>query len=436
MIEDALQDIPRIMTALAEWGACVLYISLSPKRLRGAALVAVLIAGLGVLIGVQTIAGALPLGLWSLGMVLAAGAMYGLIWATTDTDAKGAGDLVARAFVLAELIASFEWQLDQSFFAGEHWGPARVSLVVVVYGAAFVAAYFAERRNFPPGVTIPIDGRILASTLSIALVTFLMSNLSFVTDDTPFSGRAGQEIFYIRTLVDFAGFIALYAMRSQRLQLMRAVELQSMNTLLRTQHQQYLRSRQEREAVNARYHDLKHYIAAIRQETDATVRSGMVDQLEQSIRGYEAVAVDTGNAVVDTMLASKTAQAELEQITVTSVVDGTVVDFMDVMDVVTVMGNALDNAIEATARVPEREKRLVRVAVYRQGHFALLRFENWFGGELTLVDGLPATTKDDAHHHGYGLKNIRQAVEKYDGTLTVNVEDGWFVLRMLVPIPD
>ncbi|WP_062310708.1 ATP-binding protein [Demequina rhizosphaerae] len=436
MIEDALQDIPRAVTAIAEWGACVLYISLVPRRISGLALGVTLAAGLVVIMGVQELAGTLPLGLWSLGMVLAAVSMWGLIRACAEVDGKSAADLLARAFVLAELVASLAWQLDQHFFGGYTWTLARFALIAAVPAAVFTAVWFAERRNFPPGLRIAVDGRILASTLSIAVVTFLLSNLSFVSADTPFSGRDGREIFYIRTLVDLAGFIALYAMRSQRLQLQRAVEVQSMNSLLHHQHQQYLRSRHEREAVNARYHDMKHYIAAIRDESDSSVRSGMVDQLEASLRGYGATAVDTGNGVVDTVLASKTAEAELQGITVTSVVDGSVVDFMEVMDIVTVFGNALDNAIEATARVPDPDRRLVRVAVYSQGHFAILRFENWFGRDLVLYDGLPATTKDDAQHHGYGLKNIRQAAERYDGSMTVETTDGWFVLRMLVPIPN
>lgn len=436
MIIDGLQDIPRFLTALAEWGACLLYIALVPKRLSRIPLAFVLAIGLAALIGVQTLAGALPLGLWSLGMVLACACMYALIWICTDTDAKSSGDLVARAFVLAELIASLEWQLDQHFFRGADWDAARVMLVVGVYGAAFAVAGLAERRNFPPGLRIAVDSRTLAATLSIALVTFFMSNLSFVTEDTPFSGREGREAFYIRTLVDFAGFIALYAMRSQRLKLQREIEVQSMNTLLHTQHEQYLRSRDMMDAVNSRYHDMKHYIVAIRHETDAAARSGMVDELEASIRGYGATAIETGNPVVDTMLTTKTTRAEAQGITVTSVVDGSVVNFMEVMDVVTVFGNAMDNAIEATRQVPDVDRRLIKIAVFRQEHLALLRFENYFGGEVTLIDGLPSTTKDDAQHHGYGLKNIRQAAEKYGGSFTVHTEDGWFVLRMLVPIPE
>ncbi|MDN4483017.1 ATP-binding protein [Demequina lignilytica] len=434
-IEDALQDIPRWLTGTAEWGAALVYILLAPKRLRRVPLIAALAGGLVLLWGVQELAGSLPLGLWSLGMVLAGGAMYGLIWLCVDTDARGAGDLFARAFVLGELIASLEWQLDQHFFGGPDWTWQRAVLLAVVVGGSLGAAFLVERRNFPPGLRIAIDGRILASTLSIALVTFLMSNLSFISDTGPFSAREGREVFYVRTLVDLAGFIALYAMRSQRLQLQRAIENQSMNTLLRTQHEQYLASRQQADAVNARYHDMKHYITALRGEEDEGVRARLADELEESIRGYGASALRTGNSVVDTMLATKVAQAETRGITVTCVVDGSVVDFMDVMEIVTVFGNALDNAIEATSRVADPEQRLIRVAVYRQGDFAVLRFENYFGGELRLVDGLPPTTKDDSHHHGYGLKNIRQAAAAHQGTFTVHAEDGWFVLRMLVPIP-
>lgn len=435
-IEEALQDIPRWLTAYAEWGAALVYILLAPKRLSRIPLVIAIAAGLPLLWAVQEIAGSLPLGLWSLGMVLAGAAMYGLIWLCVDTDAKGAGDLFARAFVLGELIASLEWQLDQHFFAGPEWTWQRTTLVGVVVVGSLSLAYLAERRNFKPGTRIAIDGRILASTLSIALVTFLMSNLSFISDSGPFSAREGREVFYVRTLVDLAGFIALYAMRSQRLQLQRAIEIQSMNTLLRTQHDQYLQSRQQMEAVNARYHDMKHYIQALRGEADEGARAQLADDLEESIRGYSVVALRTGNSVVDTMLASKVGQAELEGITVTCVVDGSAVDFLDVMDIVTVFGNALDNAIEATRKVEDPEQRLVRIAVYRQGDLALMRFENYFGGELRLIDGLPPTTKDEKHHHGYGLKNIREVAHKHHGTFTVHAEDGWFVLRILVPIPE
>lgn len=435
MIIEPLQDIPRLITALTEWGGCALYVALAPKRLPRPVVIGILALGLGLIVAIELVAGTLPLQVWALGRLTAALCVFALLWLCTRTTWTAAADLLARAWILAELVASFEWQLDQHFFSGQTWNPLRTCLVVAVFGLAFGAAWLAERRNFPPGRAVVADARYAIAALALALGTFLMSNLSFAFPTTPFSGRGGSEIFYIRTLVDMAGFVALYALRSQRLQLERALEVKSMGMILHTQHEQYVRSRELTDLVNARYHDMKHYIAAIRREPDAAVRSAIVDELEASVQGYSST-IETGNPVVDAMLGTGLTRAEREGVTITSVVDGAVVDFVEVIDLVTIFGNALDNAIEATRLVPDHDRRLVRVAVYGQDHFALIRFENYFGGELELEDGLPRTTKDDPRHHGYGLRNIRAAVAKYDGSLTLHVEDGWFVLRILLPVAD
>ncbi|MFV0254432.1 MAG: GHKL domain-containing protein [Beutenbergiaceae bacterium] len=434
MITD-LPDIPRLLTALAEWSACVVYIALMPRRFGMVRTALLVLVGLAALVGVQTLAGNLPLSLWAVGMTLAALTMYLLLLAAADTDARGAGDLLARAFVLAELVASLEWQLDRYLFSGTQWGTGRLALALGSFGVVLTIAYLVERRNFPNGRHLRVDSHMLAGALSIALVTFFMSNLSFVITDTPFSADSGPEIFYVRTLVDFAGFVALYASRSQQLQVRRTSELRAMNAVLRSQHESYLQSRHQMESVNARYHDLKQYITAMRAETDAPVRAALVDQLEASIQGYDETAVDTGNAVADTMLSSKMAAANADDITISYVVDGTLLDFMDPMPIVTIFGNALDNAIEASRRVADPDKRLIRVAVFRRDQFIMMRFENYFEGELQLRDGVPQTTKAEAQEHGYGIRNIRQAAQGYGGSVTVRREGSWFVLRLLIPVP-
>jgi hypothetical protein len=433
MNPEELQDIPRLLSGATEWGASAVYVLLAPKRLSRPAIVAVLALGLVVILGAEVVAGTLPLAVWGLGRATTAACVLAIVVACTRTSWPAALDLLARAWILAELVASLAWQLDQHFFAGQSWGALRGGMLAGVFAGAMAVAWVAERRNFPPGHVISADTRTAIASLAIALGTFLMSNLSFVATSTPFSGQNSREIFYIRTLVDVAGFIALYALRSQRLQLERVLELKSMSMILHTQHDQYVRSREHMDRVNARHHDLKHYIAALRREPDATIRAAIVDDLEASVQEY-GEPIESGNPVVDAMLGTGLTRADREGVSVTTVVDGSVVDFVEVIDLVTIFGNAFDNAIEATRLVSEPDRRLVRIAVYGQDHFALIRFENYFGGELDLVDGLPRTTKADARHHGFGLRNIRAAVEKYDGSLTVHVEDGWFVLRILLPI--
>ncbi|RYV53024.1 ATP-binding protein [Pengzhenrongella frigida] len=436
MIQEVLPDIPRFYTALAEWSACVVYVLLIRKRLPRARLVLAAGVGLGALLGMQHLASALPIALWVVGMTLAVATMYLIIVVCAEVSALAAWYFVARAFVLAELVASLQWQLQTFFLATPaERSPGSVVLLVLVYGAGFSAAYAIERRHFPADQPVDVDSRGVLSAAATAVITFLISNISFMSTNTPFSGRLGLEIFYIRTLVDLAGYVALYAQQGQRLELRRAAEVEAMDRLLHSQHEQYLQARNNIDVVNRKYHDLKHYIGAIRAEASADTRATYLDQLEHSIRPY-GTQVETGNIVLDTILTTKSADCAHLGITLTCVADGAALDFMSPMDVAALVGNALDNAIEAAVALPDPERRLLRVAVHRQDSFVMLRFENYYEGDLTFEDGLPQTTKGgDNLHHGYGLRNIRQVSEHYGGTLTVHAEDGWFIVRVLIPVP-
>ena len=111
-------------------------------------------------------------------------------------------------------------------------------------------------------------------------------------------------------------------------------------------------------------------------------------------------------------------------------------DFMDVMDICSIFGNALDNAIECELKIPDKEKRLIHVSVSKQKNFLLLRFENYYDTELNYQDGAFITTKRDKEFHGYGLKSIRYTVNKYDGAVSIDTKENWFDLKILIPVSE
>lgn len=435
-ILESLPDIPRALTGIAEWLACLVYVLLRRQRFSRGRMVALAAVALGVQVGVQLLADLLPLELWTLGMAAAVASMYGFIIGTAKVSARDAGYFAARALVLAEFVAALHWQMHCFFFLpdgrpGLAW---QVVFFVVVYVVSYAGVYLIESRHFRPAQSLDVTQGELASAVAIALVTFFMSNISFLNANTPFSGRLGSEIFYIRTLVDFCGFVALYAQQGQRLQHRARAEVQAIDEMLRRQHEQYLQSKRSIEIVNRKYHDLKHQIGVIRAESDPRRRASYLDDLEASVAGY-ATQADTGNGVLDVILTTKSNECAERGIDLTSVVDGSVLDFMSAMDVAAVFGNALDNAIDGVLAVPNPEQRLIKVAVYARDRFALLAFENWFNGELRTEDGHIVTRRQDRSMHGYGLKSIRHTAEKYGGSMTVNVEEQWFVLRVLLPLP-
>jgi len=437
-----LPDIPRLYTGLAEWAACLVYVLLlGESRAPRRSITPRIAAGLCVQGALQIAAGFFPLPLWGAGMALAVGAMYLFLYLAGGLRPRDAGYCCARAFIAAEFTASLHWQLYCYFFHArdDRVTGAGMGTLLAVYGLVFVALYFAEKRHLPREKPLYVLPKELWTAAGIALATFLVSNMSFVTANTPFSSRLIPELFYIRTLVDFCGLVILYTHQEQRRERELREELAAITGVLRRQFEHYRSSRESMDMVNRKYHDLKHQVAVIRAELDPAKQAGYLRQLEDGLQGFEALH-QTGSPVLDTVLHTRAVFCAENGITLTCVADGALLNFMDVMDVCSVFGNALDNAVESVMKLPDPAQRLIRVALYAQNNFVILRVENFYDDSrpLTLIDGLPATTKhehnpDGSPLHGFGLKSVRYVAEKYAGSMTINTEDAWFILRVLLP---
>lgn len=435
-IVNALPDIPRLYTAISEWLGCLVYVCVLYRRVSLQRTILVVALGLPVLIGLQYLAGMMSLPFWIFGMCLAAAGMFAIVMLSIGTGKREGLYITARAFILGELIASLHWQLvtfaRHALGLTPTWWQSHITLVVT-YGLCFFIAYTVERGNFSQTQpTVPTMSAAVM-TLATTLITFAMSNLSFVSTNTPFSGTIGQEVFYIRTLVDLCGFVILYAQQEQARRLASNLELASIDAQLKSQHQEYLQSKENIESIGRLAHDLKHQIAALRAQVDPEHMAAGFEQLEASVQQYSAQQ-HTGNPVLDVILTAKTHTCADKGITFTAVADGKLLDGMSSMDIASLFGNALDNAIEATSKLSDPEKRLIRLALYRQGQFVVLRVENYYDSALkTDTEGNLRTTKKDARSHGFGVKSIRHIVQQYGGEVTIRTKDHWFTLTALVP---
>lgn len=205
--------------------------------------------------------------------------------------------------------------------------------------------------------------------------------------------------------------------------------------LLRERERQRLASQESIETVNVKFHDLKHQIAALRSMSDSAERERSLADLEWSIDAYDA-AVHTGDAAIDAILTEKSMRCWGREIDFTCMVDGPALAALGVVDVYTLLGNALDNAIEAAERVADPEGRIVSLRTERRGSLLYVGIENTCVGTVTLVDGLPATTKHDSENHGFGMRSIRSVVVRHGGNLVVDASEGRFSLSVLVPLAE
>ena len=119
-------------------------------------------------------------------------------------------------------------------------------------------------------------------------------------------------------------------------------------------------------------------------------------------------------------------------ITLTCVADGTLLSFLTVQELSSIFSTILDNAVDSVRPLP-KEQRLIRLAVFAQKGFLMIRCENTVGGSLRFENGLPVSAKP-AEIRNYGLKNLLAVAERHGGTLTTHAEEGWFYLRLLMPL--
>ena len=108
----------------------------------------------------------------------------------------------------------------------------------------------------------------------------------------------------MRTLVDFGGLVMLFSMQEKREELRMRSENQAMNIVLQRQYDQYRLSIDNIELLRREFHDLKHYMIAIRSEQDPKKKEQYLLEMEEAIHTQEALT-NTGNSVLDVVLTTK-----------------------------------------------------------------------------------------------------------------------------------
>lgn len=206
--------------------------------------------------------------------------------------------------------------------------------------------------------------------------------------------------------------------------------------------QAYYRDRiEDEERVRSIYHDLKNHLLVLQAQTgNGQEVQTSIQGLQSQIQEYETY-YQTGNEYLDIIIRDKARAAKQHQIDFAAAISFADGAFIEPLDISTIFGNALDNAIEASEKLPEMQ-RLITVRADRVRDMMVISVENNAPGEVDVTKrilsggtGKNQTTKMDAFAHGFGLSNIRNAVQKYAGQCSVRAEEGKFTLRIVIPVP-
>lgn len=260
-------------------------------------------------------------------------------------------------------------------------------------------------------------------TLSPGYIAGIVLGLSFCQQ--VLSGDSGMSVPILTSAIGLLYLnivIILYAERAksasdQQLQMELAEHHYAM------QEQYYAQLRSEQEETRAMFHDINKYMQAMRTlaaEANIVEASQMLDETQKIFDSLRTV-VDVGNSVVSVILNEYKANTDESDIRFDFDVSVPHNLGITAVDLYVILGNTLDNAIEACCSLPE-EQRYINLQLRTYHSILFYQIENPYSVEHPQ--------KFKRKNHGYGLQNVRRCVEKHHGHMSISQEDGKFVLSL------
>lgn len=191
--------------------------------------------------------------------------------------------------------------------------------------------------------------------------------------------------------------------------------------------------------ANARlFHDFHNHIGVLQRFLDTgkyEEARHYLSELQQPVRNLTEQSW-TGDEGADYLIGSKKVAAEAAGIRMEVQVEYPRHANLHGADLCAILGNLLDNALEAAEKVPDPAQRRVSLTIRRIYRMLVVKVENTFAQEPMERDGRLVSAKSGQGLHGWGIRSVQAAAEKYDGTVQTSFEGNVFRAVVTLSLPD
>ena len=307
--------------------------------------------------------------------------------------------------------------------------PEHFLLQTVITAAAIPVTYFYFGRRLKRGQNMDLDRRSLLPLVVGAVVAEIVLCYNLRLQWMASGNRLHMVCDAI--LLSLSSVFVLVILFALLVQRNLEDELKIINQLRRKDQDQYQIASETIDQINQKCHDMRHQIRVIGRS--AQVTPDALDEMARTINIYDSLA-QTGCRALDIILTEKSLYCQKNGIVIHCIADGNALNLLRDVDIYSLFGNLLDNAIHAVQGL-EIDRRVVNLTVKQRGELLSVNSCNCYAGEMVMRDGVPVTS-GDPHHHGFGTKSMVAIVHKYGGTVSFQAKNGVFNLNMLFPVSD
>ena len=327
--------------------------------------------------------------------------------------------------IINEIIAEILWPQLQYRIGGY------CLLCIVIIPPLFLLYAHYQVPVIKAGIAYEIrddaGNRMLHGSLLTALLIFSTGNgyLLLFTED---------HVHLVVCVINIAACVLIWCIQHAAIACSAMYHDQErLDELMKERQKQYDLSSEVITALNHKYHDLKHQLLAM-QEMDPQAQQSFLRETQQLIQDYD-ISAHTQSEVLNVLLVEKLSYCRKHGIEFTYMADASGLSFIPKLELYTLLGNALDNAIECVREYDDPSRRMISMNITRQKGCMFIQVANCFEGTMNLLDGLPVSTKNNARDHGFGTRSMRMVAQRYDGDISFTAQDGMFLVDIIIPIP-
>lgn len=297
-----------------------------------------------------------------------------------------------------------------------------------VYFLLQFAIYLVLSILFQPKNKLVHSPRTTRNVILLSVFTVLLVNVLMCVSRT-YEGESW--VLNITTKVLFAALcmVILLACSGIFSQSEKEQQVATLQQLWRQDKAQFESIKANMDVINMKCHDLKHILGKI--EGKLTEEEAV--SLRDAIEFYDS-NIRTGNEVLDVVLCEKAMTCQKNHISFSCMADGTKLDFLSPVQIYSLFGNIIDNAVEAVKQLADSADRVISLTCRQEGGALVIEESNYFAGELSVKDGMPTTSKQDASRHGFGTKSIKYIAEQYGGVMDIKIVENMFFLTIRFPL--
>lgn len=184
-------------------------------------------------------------------------------------------------------------------------------------------------------------------------------------------------------------------------------------------------------------HNTSHFLKVIGEMAVEKQNEEIYDLVKKIDGTFEKniVTVYSDYKILNTLLAENEVKARKNGVSFDVYIEqGTNLDNISDMDMISMIGNLLDNAVTAASKKVENSLVKVRIYMQNEGSICVVKIVNDYVEKLVKKDGKLKTTKKDGGLHGIGMSSVNRTAEKYDGYLEYYTEEDKFVSVLVLPI--